>query len=545
MTIEVASGAKQGQDDLHLKIRFERKMIEGQKYPCVYLNLHGLGTGYTDLKPEVQEALLTFPVSTFKLLKDKDSALNWPVIFGTVEIFLDTMTPEERERAAHMYITMHAAILNVLGQKNPPDKDVVDLETKLSQTLAAFDQEVDLINRLIAFTQTHIPIQSFTGVGERPQDSPEMTFYRQEMVELTAVALLCKMMTPVFGLFIDLYGTNIDKSNKEVHCVAILKDILHNRCEKLMNKVTHFISRIIKTAANKISLTHVYNGYTFTTITSTIYSQAFTKRFVGVDFYATSSNLVTYLTSCARYAVSTQLSPSAFTQAVAEIKLPEERSSGDDDGNISGLEVESRVSTKTADYPILVKAAARELLTRFPAEYELDEELIDEAQRWYEVNHISLTPANEYLLGIVFGSHLCGAKSIDALDGLTLSKIMPILQAFLLQQGYFNLVPLVSLQQTGQVKTILNGPDTKLRSLWNSSFEYRNCDAKFNYCVDKLRWDSGLKSLVENITEESYRLNLAPCFWDKLNISNQNGEIYITSENIAKEICSLISQLYP
>lgn len=545
MTINATAGLTPSEDDLHLKIRFERKEIDGQKYPVVYLNLHGLSTGFPDLKPEVEESLLTFPVSTFKLLKDRDSALNWPVIFGTVEIFLDTLTPAEREKAAHMYVAMHVAIINVLGQKNPPDRDVVRLETNLSQMLATFDQEIDLINRLIAFTQTHIPIQSFAGVGERPQDSPDMTFFRPEMVELTAVALLCKMMTPVFGLFIDLYGANIDKSNKEVHCVAILKDILHNRCEKLMDKVSHFISRIIKTAANKISLTHVYNGYTFTTITSTIYSQAFTKRFVGVDFYASSSNLVTYLTSCARYAVGTQLSPSAFAQAVTEIKPPEERNSGDDDGNISSLEVESRVSTKTADYPILVKAAARELIARFPAENDLDEEMIAEAQAWYEVNHISLTPANEYLLGIAFGSYLCGAKSIDALDGLTLSKIMPILQAFLLQQGYYSLVPLVSLQQTGQVKTILNGPDTKLRSLWNSSFEYRNCDAKFNYCVDKLRWDTGLKTLVENITEESYRLNLAPCLWDKLNLPNQNGEIYTTSEDIAKEICSLISQLYP
>ena len=527
-------------------MRFERRVDEGTEKPYVYLNIGELKLpGLPDISESNLNRLLSFPTDTFKILGDRNASFNWEIVFGTVHKFLDTMTDEENQKFASLLVIMHVMILQVLGVEHPEDRAIVNLETELSQLLAKFDQEVNLVNRLITFTQDNIPIQSFAGAGERPQDSREMTFYRPDAVELTAVALLCKMMTPIFGLFIYLYNKKIDSSCKEVHCAAILRDILYNRCERLINKVNYFISNIIKKAAKNISITHIYNGYTLATITNTIYSQVLTKRFIGVNFYESSSNLVTYITSCARYAVNTQFGGSAFKRAVEEIRQPDKSTTGSDDGNTSSLEVESRVSTKPADYPILIKAAATELFARFPAENDLDQDVIAEAQSYYEVNHISLSPANEYLLGIVFGSYLCGAKSISGLDGLVLAKLIPILQTLFLQQGYLSLLPLVSLQQTGQVKTILSGVDTRLRSLWNSSFEYKNCDSKYTYCVDKLRWDTGLKNLVENIITENYRINLAPVFYEKLGIDNQNGEIYATSERIPQDICTLISQLYP
>ena len=533
-------------------MKFVKRIDEITKKPYVFLDLEGmkLDDASAGIDQKTLDFLCSFHIETYKILKGKESDLNWETVFGTVHAFLGTMTSEEQQKFAAMIIYMHWRILNTLctdANLDPKEYNelAVAVEKDLSQRLATFDAEVNLINRLIAFTQDNIPIQSFAGVGERPQDTPSMTFHRKDVVELTAVALLCKMMTPIFGVFIDLYKKKVDSSYKELHCVAILKGILANRCAALIEKLINFIHGIVKPSLSHIGMTHICNGYTIMLIVDVIYSQMLTKRFIGVNFYETNSNLITYVTSCARSAANTQFGNGAFKRSVTEIDSPDERASDSDDGNMSGLEVESRVSSKPADYPIIIKAAAAELIKRFVPEHDLDEEEILQAQQFYEINHIALTPVNEYLLGILFGSYLCGAKSIDSLDGITLAKIVPIMQTWLLQQGYYELVVVSSIQATGRLKNMLSGNDTQLKSLWNSSFEYKNCANKFTYCVDKLRWDTGLKNLVDNLVAEEYMVNLAPVFWDKLQQANRNGEIYANTNKLPQEICGLILQMYP
>ena len=527
-------------------MRFVRKVVEGTQKSFIYLDIGNMtlpGSGH--LSKENIDRLLTFPADTFKLLKQQPVAVQWDVVFGTVHKFLDTLTETEQQKFVILLLVMHQNILQVLGAENTPDTEVVTLETKLSKLLAQFERETKLMPRLVDFAQENIPLQSFSGAGERPQDSPEMTFHRPDVIRLTAVALLCKMMTPIFGVFIYQYKNQIESSHKEMHCVAILKDTLYTSCYDIMEKVNNFISRIIKSAASEIAITHIYNGYTLSTIISTIYSQILTKRLIGVDFYKTSTNLVTYITSCARYAINSQFRANAFKNAVKEIRVSKDYGADYDEGNVSSLEVESVSSVKPADYLILIKAAARELLRSFPAEHELNLDLIKKAQEFYELNHVSLTPANEYLLGIVFGGELCGAKSIACLDGYTLAQLVPLMQAYLYQQGYYSLIPLVSLQQTGMTKSIPPGEDVMLKSMWSSSYEYKNCDSSYTYCVNALRWDTGLKALVDNITSELYKINLAPVFTKLLGWENLNGEAYVGSEKIPKEICALIKQLYP
>lgn len=533
-------------------MRFTRRVDEATKKPYIYFDLGDVTlTNLPENAPDdFLDKMCSFHVETYNILKGKTSDLSWDIVFGTVHAFLDTLTKEEQQQFANVIIYMHWKILSELNIEGTPDAKVfnqkaVVVEKELSQILADFDQSINLVNRLIAFTQDNIPIQSFAGVGERPQDTPDMTFQRQDVVELTAVALLCKMMTPVFGVFIDLYRKKVDSAYKELHCVAMLKDVLTNRCAHLVDKLINFIRRIIKPPLSHISLSHLYNGYTFNIIVEIVYSQILTKRFIGVNFYEPVSNLLTYVTSCARSAANSQFGNSSSKRSVTEINSPDERASDSDDGNMSGLEVESQVSSKSADYPILIKAAAAELIKRFVPEHDLDENEILQAQQYYEINHITLTPVNEYLLGILFGSYLCGAKSIDSLGGNTLAQIVPIMQAWFFQQGYYELAMVVSAQPSGRLRFMLSGNDSQLKSLWNSSFEYKNCNNKFTYCVDKLRWDTGLKTLVDNLVAEEYLVNLAPVFWEKLNQDNKNGEIYANSSKLPQEICSLILQIYP
>lgn len=522
-------------------MRFLKRMDSiGKAY--VYLDLEGLKIPGIVFDPE---PLLSFRIETYAVLKANASEFNWEVVFSTTHQFLKTLNEEEKQKFASMIILMHYEIMQKMNTEQDLDgKVMTQLETTLSQLLSQFDQDINLMNRLIEFTDASIPIQSFAGVGERAQDTVEMTFFRDDVVRLTAVVLLCKLMTPIFGIFIESCKKRMDNAYKEIHCVAILKDILANRCRPLTEKLSFFITKIIKPMLNRVKLTHVYNGYTFSVITQQIYAAMLTRRFIAVDLFKPNGNLITYVTSCARAAAQTQFSSTGFKTAVAEIIPPREQAS-EEDGNVSNLEAESRSSSKTADFNVIIEAAVRQLKDRFVAENDLDREAIEAAEWYYSMNHITLTPCNSYLLGILFDSYLCGAKSVEMLDGKSLNSLIPIMQAYFIQQGYVDLVHAVSVTPTGQLKAFLTGNDTQLKTTWNNSFEYRNCDLKFPYSVNDIRWDTGLKKIVDNLTSEIMLYNTAPSLLEKLQEESKNGEQFVTPDGLSRSICAFISQVVP
>lgn len=518
-------------------MKFEKRIdSSGKSY--VFLNLEGLelpGVNF-DIEP-----LLSFKIETYAVLKANAPAFNWEVVFGTTHKFLKTLSKEEQQKFASMIIFMHYRIMQDMNTEQDLDGEVMmKLEKELSHILANFDKEIDLLPRLTAFTEKNIPIHSFKGVGERAQDTEKMTFYRDDVVRLTAVVLLCKLMTPILGIFIESCKKRMDNAHKEIHCVAILKDILEYRDLALTEKLNYFITRIIKPMLKRVKLTHVYNGYTFSVITQQIYAAMLTRRFIAVDLFKPNGNLITYVTSCARAAAQTQFSSTGFKNAVVEIILPKDQSS--EEGNVSNLEAESRSSTKTADFNIIISSAVSQLKGRFVTEHELNMDAIESAEAYYSTNHIFSTPSNNYLLGILFDTYLCGAKSIELLEMKSLNTLIPIMQAYFIQQGYFDLVDIVSARPTGQLKTFLTGGESQLKTTWENSFEYRNCVQKFPYNVNDMKWDSGLKDIVENITTEAYRINTAPSLLALLNEESRNGDIYMAPSGLSKSICAFILQ---
>ena len=488
--------------------------------------------------PYDTEKLREFHIETYAVLK-----FAWNVVFGSVHEFINEMKEEEQIDFATMIVVMHYHIVTDLNTNTEllQGNEVIQLETKLSQILNAYDQKYNLVNRLIDFANRKVPIHSFAGVGERDQDSADMTFYRDDVVRLTAAALLCKMLTPIFGTFIEACKKRSDNSYKEIHAFAILKDIMANRLQALMDKVDHFVAKIIKPILNKVNLTHLYNGFTFNVIKEQIKAYMFVRRFIAVDLFKENGNLMTYVTACARAAAQTQFDSTNLKIAVSEIITPRD-SSTDDDGNVSTLEAESRSSSRTSDYTLIIEMAVAKLAERFPLEYGLNKDRIDAAKAYYDINHVEQTDINRYLLCLIFGNDLGGAKSVESLTGDDTNMLVAILQEYLLVQGYGDILPAVSVTPTGNIKTFLTGSDTQLRATWNTSFEYRNCDDAMPYSCNDIRWDTGLKAIVDNVTTEELLTNTAPIFLEELHSDITNGQVYTVPETLAKSICSLISQ---
>lgn len=529
-------------------MRYVKRFDESTGKSYAYLDLEGITIPNID--QEHLEPLLRFDVGTYVAMGTSASEAAWYVVFGIVHDFLDTLTKEEQVKYATLMVLMHYEIASKIGNELHIDGHVlVDLESKLSEMLAAFSTEINLAPKLIKFTEENIDIRNRPDAGERPQDSDDMTFHQAELVVVTAIAVLCKMLSPIFGVFIGCCRKGSDGSYKEIHCLTIMRDILANDFTAIANKLKHYICKVVDGALRKnITLSHGYNGYTLSLVMDQIYAQIITKRFVSVGLVDhEENNLIKYIHTCARQAANTQFKGTSFSETVNPIKDPTEGGTSGDkyDGNVSMLEAESQISEKTAELPILAKETVRQAKLKMTAQYELDLNVIDAAESYYLMNPIPLGVTNNYLLGCIFGDYVCGAKTIDLLDSADIATLTAIAQVYLVSQGYNDIAHLLSVISLQIPKITQNSSDIALKSAWRNSAEYRECDQKFQCQANEIRWDGALEKTIRDLTGDVKRYGTAPAIWDLMQTDSKNGDEYIAPEDLPRRICGLLLQLFP
>ena len=534
----------------------------------IKIDLEGLS-----LPVENAETYLEFVSDTYVNLKASKANIDetWDYVFKVPNEFLKTLKDDELIQIASTFAYCHYLIESETAKQRPlPDNNPVlrqeinsinaaillKLEDNLSAALLRLDQTIHLLDKILEHVETCIPIDEFKDVGTRAQDSEEKTFRRPDLVKLTALAVLAKLFTPVIGTFIQKFKLHgISTSYKEMHAVTMFRDILsesnNEKMAKLVDKVEFYISGLIESRLKDAKPTMLHNGFTETTITQFVYAQIITRRLVCVNlFRAESNNLVTYLATCAKEsALSTPSSSAGGNKSSVEFRksvdeLSAESSEGGDDGNSSVLEQESSVSAKTADFETIVEFAVMDLKHRFCPENDLDITVVDGAESYYKsTSHILLESNNSYILSIMFGHQLCGAKSVEMLKSADLATLVAILQVHLIRIGLTDLVHVLSLVNTGEPRTKgLTGEETQLQATWRNSYAFGNCNEKFPYVVNGLQWWTSLEKLLKSIIMTKYVYNTAPIIWEMLGQPNINGQMYTAPVTLSESICNFIWQ---
>ena len=527
-------------------MKFEKKIDSATGKALIYLNLEGLKLKNLQFD---YEPLLYFKVETYDALRASKTEKSWNDVFGVVHDFLNTLSKEHQSKFATLIIFMHYKIDSIIGPTHEiKGSDLINLESDLSLLIAQFVSETKLAEKLIAFVTKNIHVKIGENVGERPQDTEEMTFYYSDAIALTGLVLLCKMLTPVFGLFLEALKKSTDGTHKEIHCLSLLKDTFAGDFEAVANKLINYIAnRVTKNLKTKIKLNHTCNGLTLSLIIQQISAQIIVRRFVSVSLTdREKNNLITYVATCATQAALTQFSGSAFKVNVNPIKDPRESTtSGGDDGNVSALESQSQVSDKTADVPILIMESVRQTRSKFIRDYEMDEEIVAAAESYYLMHPVGLNIVNSYILGVIFGDYICGAKSIELVENDGLATLIAVGQIYLISQDYADIAVLLSLVSANRPKTAQTSSDVSLKSAWRNNFEYRNCDQKFNIQVNDLKWCTALEKIVTEVTSDVKLYQIAPAIWDYLKEPSHNGDVYDAPEDLLRNICGFLLQIFP
>ncbi len=486
---------------------------------------------------DVIEPFKVFKVETYNVLKKGNKNYNWDHVFGSINHFFTLITDDEKRAIAETIISIHYDIVSKMKLGSDLSQNLVDLTGSFSAMIDHLDREIDLCGKLEKYVDEYIPVPDFKNVGNRPQDTTPMTFKKEHVSVLTVFSLISKLFCPILGVFIEHCKKQLDSSLKDLHCVNILSDLLERRYPQIIHKLKNYIMNISKPDV-KAKMKYVVHGYTLELATQKNYANILVKKLVGVYLFRENGNLMTYITTSIRECNRTPpFTASSNKCAIEELASPSETSSSSEEGNKSTLECGSRSSDKTVDFPILIKAAANDLIKKIVAEEELNEDILADYINYYKMNLFPFTPMNMYLLANTFSAQLGGAKSIYYLNMDNYIQLISILQMLFIKRGYYDLVSLISLKVANESKDIQTQADGVLKSAWNTSHTYKNCKNYFDISISNVDFDSQLKLIVDSLINNNYLVNMPYAIYESCDWPVINGKIYAYPENIIKIIC--------
>ena len=494
------------------------------------------------------DVFLRFRVTTYTKLSRSKVKVNdivssediWNRTFAPVNDFLRSLTLEDQQYVAMTIITMHQEIINFMSANDMTN--IAKFSQQLSDTLLQLEQTIDLCAKLTNFVETNIPIGDFSQVGKRAQDVKELTWFRQDVVDLLSIAILCKLMAPIFGVFMGYIRVHMDNHLKETHCAAILNKLFRARYSVLINKLRHYINHTVK-AELKEDDTAVFHGNTEFVLSFYIFDSLLTRSFINVDLFSKDGNIMTFVIATVKHAVGTQKTNMRKTP----FRIRQPSGAGDGDENkVAQHEIDSLASPKTADTVAIILSTIPRIIRGELNMHTID---IDDYLTWiefYQAHIIIPTEFNKLLTSMHFGPKIGGAKSIAMLHAPAFSKLNVLLQMIAFSMGYIELGHMLTATPALEAKMVQSAEDEVIKMNYSTSFAYKTCQARYAespFGAGGKEWDTQIARLVDLLMRSHFIYNTCDEFYTKLELPNLNGQLVHNSENLMSEFCAMIEYI--
>lgn len=493
---------------------------------------------------EKLDPLLTFAINTYvKLNRPKvvgDTVIttddSWDVTFGSVNIFFNTLSVEQRTIVAKTIIMLHSDVQEFMVNKEMIELNL--LMQGLGDKLNQLDLEIDLCAKLRLFVIENVPVGLFKGAGKREQDSDELTFYPDDVLDLLTITLLCKMLCPLFGTIMKFVAKRIDNKLKETQCVAIFTKLLMRKYPKLIVKLMNYIQHTIKACSNE-SMTALINGHDAYSLSYYMYATLLIRQFVNVNLGVRNGNIMVYIIVSVKRAVatfnSTILKNPTYTRKPMSVK-------GDDEGNQAQIEVDSMTSKKMCDVPALIACAVPQAIRNHLNLFQIDTDTFDKCHTYYKKHPLIPTTTNKYLNSMFYSQDFGGGRGILMLHGPEYMKITTALQLiiFQLDVNYAELAHFMSAVPavTGSLETSID--DSIMTLSTGSSYSYKNCKERFErtaYGARGREWENHISRFVDDLKNTKYIYNTAPWIWNWLDTENLNGKVIKPTLRVTEALC--------
>lgn len=430
--------------------------------------------------------------------------------------------------------------------------NLAEVSNRIGNMLFDLSAQIDLPNKLIYYCQNFdIPIPDLSYAGIRVgQDREEMTFREPEYYRLMAISILCKILAPIWGDLTYRTIKTIDTMQKETHCVGVIIPILGTELfAAVNNKLYNYIASIVNTAISSsytnAAFTATMGGFSQGKFHDAVYAMFLVKKYVNVDLYTEGGNLMVWTSTGAKQSFSSLLGTlNKKCHVMKRVDISDGPERGDEESNVSVLEHSSRVTSVTADVPILIKVGVRLAIQRICREYHIPDIELRAAMSYYQQNPIQVTFLNKILVSSLIGSRIGGAQGLKYLSHLDYTQLVAITQIYVANHIHSSLVHLLTASTPEELKTTPNTTDTRIGMVFAQTGEFQDCEKKFSYPIDNISIGGILLKAKDYVTKFNHFANTAP---NVSTIMDEEplafGSLVVYDELIMRNFCSIILQI--
>jgi len=534
----------------------------------------------SDLEFENKEVLkpyLNFNCSTFKNIKDyQTNKAGFDSIFKIPNWAISKLSTEGKIELAKFFgsacytikESMHEKLASVPAMQAP--MMFIQYVEELGRQYYEMCDRIHIYDLFTEYANT-ITLQDTSTFGDRPQDTPELTFKEPEIRQTMVLAMFCKLATPIFGELINnLPAGDFDHTRsrlprqRESRCSWFLSAIQAHYFRELIGRLEFYISHIVRGLCDKNNdgnVAPVFAGHTPNTRVATIMSSLMVRNFVLCNLEQPESNIIRYTDTMVRTLVQTQ----DTNAKKAQVKLrnaPGTMMSGDDGGKMAQIEIDSLVSDGTMDTQLIIEASIDSIIDDYRLRYEITKDEFDKCLNYFLDGHpVYQTPLNRYVATVVFGRDIGGGRGIDLIDSLAYTKLAVMLQLIALSMNMYPLMVALTATKTNNVRITLGKNEDLFKRMAPTRPNYIDCRSRFatgdsgdiyldvTKSVRERAWDMQMEELINDLATVNYTANVPEYILDLVPAGKDepigsfihNGEEIIPTVEITEDACKLVT----
>ena len=493
------------------------------------------------------EHLLYFSLSSYTKLKqrkDTNQQVEWNNVLGIVNNLFRALCESDKIAIAKTLITLHGVLLNEMEDIiTTMDRHKINLLMReLSEILLELETEINLCDKIKQFIyDTNVPLGNFKNVGRRPQDRPELTFNKDEVAELTTIAVVCKMLMPIFSVFMYNVKSFIDTQVKERHCSAVLTKLIQHRFCAVFNKLQNYIMHNVGNNFNETTGT-IFNIKTEVSLSQQLIDIMLVRNLVNVNPYTKNGNLMTYILVTTKKSINTQ----DFNTRRNQFQIRRDSFDEDDETNKSQFEQDTICSSrKKLDIYGLVKHSSKRAIRSTLEYYQLNTDVYDKNVQYYNDKVFQPNEINIFLACMFFSDSVGGAQSIRLLDYEQFMRTITTLQLLCGTLEHYSIAHLLTANPTDNLIIKSTESNMRLKLNYQSSASYQACRTRYEnsqYGIGVKTWDDSMEHLLNALLEKTYTFNSAPEIWKVSTNSTQNynGRKIEIPDSLVEELCNFI-----
>jgi len=552
------------------------------KFECVAVNgSNKVQLNIDDIDFEHKEVLkpyLIFNCSMFNSIQVYEPGKKtegFEYIFKITNWALNKLSPENKIEVAKYFGSACYTIRESLPKKMAEVPEMrapmvfIQCVEELGKQYYDMCNKVKLYDLFSEYAST-IQLQDTSTFGDRPQDTPELTFKEPEIRQTMVLAMFCKLATPIFGELINnLPAGDRDRSRKhprqrESRCSWFLSTIQANYFPALIGRLEFYIGHIVKGMCDKNTennVAPVFAGHTPSTRVAAIMSSLMVRNFVLCNLEQPESNIIRYTDTMTRTLVQTQ--DSKAKQAQVKLRnAPGSMLSGDDGGKMAQIEIDSLVSDGTVDTELIIEDSINSIIDDYRVMYDITKDEFDACLNYFLNGHPCYqTPLNRYVATVVFGRAMGGGRGIDIIDTKAYTQLIVMLQLIALSMGMYPLMVALTATKTNNVRLTLGKNEDLFKRMAPTRPNYIDCRSRFatgdsgdiyldvTKSVRERAWDMQMEELINDLATVKYTANVPdyileltpPGSTEPIGSFIHNGEEIIPTVEITEDACKLVS----